>query len=73
MPLGSNLSNLFGDYLIICRKVFNEKPEIFIVKIDELKNGKLIHEGVKNNRKSYWLQPKHYEKFRENWKIIGNG
>ena len=73
VPLGSSLENLFGEFLIICRKVFNEKPEIFIAKIDKLKNNGLIHEGVKNNKKSYWLQPKEYEKFKDNWDIIGEG
>jgi len=75
VPLGSSLENLFGEYLIICRKVFDEKPEIFIAKIDELKNNGLIHERVKNNEKSYWLEPKEYEKekFKDNWDIIGEG
>ncbi len=73
VPLGSNLENLFGDYLIICRKVFDDKPEIFITKINEIKNKSLIHEGIKNNKRSFWLQPKDYEQFENNWKIIGEG
>lgn len=72
IPLGSSLENIFGEFLIICRKAFNE-PEIFIAKIDKLKNNGLIHEGVKNNKKSYWLQPKEYEKFKDNWDIIACG
>jgi len=71
VPLGNNLENLFAEYLIICRRVFEEKAEVFIANIEELKNGGLIHEGVKN--KSYWLQPKAYEKFKDNWDIIGEG
>jgi len=73
VPLGSNLNNLFADYLIICRKVFDERPEIFIAKIDEIKSSGVIHEGEKNGRKSYWFQPRDYEKFRDNWEIIGEG
>lgn len=73
VPLGSSLENLFGDYLIICRKVFNDKPEIFIAKISDVKNGSLIHEGIRNERKSYWLQPKDYEQFKDNWEVIGEG
>jgi len=73
VPLGSSLENLFGDYLIICRKVFDDKPEIFIAKISDVKNGSLIHEGIRNERKSYWLQPKDYEQFKDNWEIIGEG
>jgi len=72
-PLGNNLENLFAEYLIICRNVFDEKPEIFIADIKYLKDKKLIHEGVKNNRTSYWLQPKEYEKFKDNWSIIKEG
>jgi len=73
VPLGSSLENLFGDFLIICRKVFDNKPEIFIAKISDVKNGSLIHEGIRNERKSYWLQPKDYEQFKDNWEIIGEG
>jgi len=53
VPLGSKLDNLFGDYLVICRKVFEEKPEMFIVVISDLKAKGLIYEGIKNNIKSY--------------------
>lgn len=73
VPLGSSLENLFGDYLIICRKVFDDKPEIFIAKISDIKDGSLIHEGIRNERKSYWLRPKDYEQFKDNWEIIGEG
>ena len=73
VPLGSSLENLFGDYLIICRKVFDDKPEIFIAKISDIKDGSLIHEGIRNERKSYWLQPKDYEQFKDNWEIVGEG
>jgi hypothetical protein len=71
VPLGKDLSNLIAEYLIVCRKVFNEKPEIFIAKINEIKN--YIHERIKNGRKSYWLEPKDYETFKDNWNIIGKG
>lgn len=73
VPLGNSLENLFAEYLIICRRVLDEKPEIFIANIEELKNGGVIHEGVKNNKKSYWLQPKAYEEFENKWDVIGEG
>ena len=73
LPLGSSLDSLFGDYLIICKKVFEDKPEIFIIAVNDLKNKDLIHEQIKNNIKSYWLEPKNYEQFKDNWEIIGDG
>ena len=73
VPLGSDLENLFGDYLVICRKVFEDRPEIFIAKIDYIKNSGLICEENKDGKKSYWFQPKEYEQFKDNWEIIGDG
>ena len=32
-----------------------------------------IHEGIRGDKKSYWLQPKDYEEFKNNWGIIGDG
>ena len=61
VPLGSNLDNLFAEYLIICCNVM-DKPELFVDEIDEdLK--KIIHKRINNQGiTSYWLQPKDYEK-----------
>ncbi len=73
VPLGANLENLLAEYIVICRGILDEKSEIFITRTDELKNNHLIDERIKNNKKSYWLQPKNYEKFRDNWDIIGEG
>lgn len=75
VSLGSTLNNLFADYLIVCRNVIDGKPEIFIIKIDEIKNSNLItkRKSKKNGKISYWLQINDYEKFKDNWKIIGEG
>lgn len=70
VPLGSNLDNLIAEYLIVCRKVFDEKPEIFIAKISEIRNS--INKETKNGKRSYWLQQKDYENFKS-WEIIGEG
>jgi hypothetical protein len=51
--------------------VFDEKPEIFIVKSNEVKDG--IHKGKKDNKISYWLEPKDYEKYKDKWDTIGDG
>jgi hypothetical protein len=72
-PLGDNPENLFADYLIICRNVLEERPEVFIMRMEDVKKGEIIHEGIKNGKKSYWIQPKSYEKFRDRWNIIGDG
>jgi hypothetical protein len=71
VPFGSKLNNLIAEYLIVCRNVFDEKPDVFIANIDDIKN--TIHEGINEGRKSYWLQTKDYEKFKDNWNIIGEG
>lgn len=75
VSLGSTLNNLFADYLFVCRNVIDGKPEIFIIKIDEIKNSNLItkRKSKKNGKISYWLQINDYEKFKDNWKIIGEG
>jgi len=69
----SKLDNLCGGYLIICKKVFEKKPEIFVVATSDLKIKNLIQEQIKNNTKSYWLEPKNYGQFRNNWELIRDG
>lgn len=71
VPFGSNLDNLIAEYVIICRKVFDEKPEMFIIKSNEVKEG--IHKGEKDNKISYWLEPRNYEKYKDKWDTIGDG
>jgi len=71
VPFGSNLDNLVAEYVIICRKVFVEKPEMFIIKSNEVKED--IHKREKDNKISYWLQPKDYEKYKDKWDTIGDG
>ncbi|MCZ7392831.1 MAG: hypothetical protein ABOK23_03500 [Candidatus Methanoperedens sp.] len=68
---GMKKDSLIAEYLIVCRNVFDEKPEVFISKTDDIKDR--IHEGMKEGRRSYWLQPKDYEEFKDNWDIIGDG
>lgn len=69
VPFG-NKPSLIADYLIICR-VLAEKPEVFVTKIDDIKNK--IEKKTKNEKTSCWLQPKNYEEFKDNWSMIGNG
>jgi len=55
VPLGKSLENLFGDFWVIISKVASE-PTAFILTPDEVR--RLAHRGERNNRVSYWLQPK---------------
>lgn len=71
VPFGSNDLSLIAEHVIICRKVFEERPEVFILKAGEVR--KRIHTGISPVGKSNWLQPKDYEGFRDRWSLIGRG
>jgi hypothetical protein len=72
VPLGTkeDSSIFLADFLVICRNV-SLNPEVFITKPENIR--KRIHRGEKEGRFSYWLDPKAYEEFRDNWKEIGEG
>ncbi|MBT9455052.1 MAG: hypothetical protein IV097_00375 [Burkholderiaceae bacterium] len=73
VPLGGKLTNLFGDFFVVCRKLETEAPECFILTPAEVQER--AHCGDKDGIKSYWLQPKQYatDEFRERWDRIGSG
>lgn len=74
VPLGNNLDHLFADFFVICRHVARETtPECFVLKPQEVLD--LVHCGKKNDKVSYWLQPRDYAKdeYREKWDRIGSG
>jgi hypothetical protein len=73
VPLGGSLDRLFGDFFVICINVTSNEPACFILKPSEV--SRFAHKGIKDDRISYWLQPKQYAgtKFRERWKRIGDG
>jgi hypothetical protein len=71
VPLGSHLDHLFADHFVICRRVASERPECFVLTPAEVRER--AHQGVKNGKETYWLQPKSYEEFRERWDRIGFG
>src|SRR5919198_3117268 len=68
VPLGSSLESLFADYLIVCRNVLVNNPELFITSMGRIRPD--IHKGHKNGRVSYWLQQKNYEQYKDNWEEI---
>jgi hypothetical protein len=60
-----------ADFVIICAEIFSESPKVYILKGEEVK--KMVKKMVKDNRVSYWLQPKDYERYRNRLKVIGKG
>src|SRR5438128_1609323 len=73
VPLGKHLNHLFADFVIVCSKAASECPDCYILLPSEVRD--LAHRGVKEDRISYWLQPKNYAvpAFQEAWHRIGNG
>ncbi|PYB68275.1 hypothetical protein DMB44_04845 [Thermoplasma sp. Kam2015] len=67
-PFGSKLDNLIAEYVFIVNNLSKE-PNLYIMDTQTARG--LIHEGEKNGKKSYWFQPNDYEKFKDNWSIIG--
>ena len=72
VPFGGadNLS-LIADFVIICRKVFEERPELFILTSTDVQKG--AHSALGEHGKSHWLECKDYESFRDKWSKIGHG
>ena len=70
VPLGVSLDKVMGDYWVIVNNVASE-PQTYVLLPKEVKA--LAHRGEKNNKVSYWLQPRAYavEKFHEAWSRIG--
>jgi hypothetical protein len=46
-------------------------PEVFVTTINAIQSR--VHKGVKDEKVSYWLQPKDYEKYKDNWNVVGSG
>jgi len=67
VPLGNTLDRVMGDFWIIVNNLETDEPSVFILKPREVI--KLTHRGEKDERVSYWLQPKEYEKekYRDAW------
>ncbi|MDP8208482.1 MAG: hypothetical protein P9L92_17590 [Candidatus Electryonea clarkiae] len=66
------IDRVIGDFWVIINNV-TDKPNVFILKPEEVKE--LVHRGEKEDRVSYWLQPREYEtdEFRDKWERIGFG
>ncbi len=73
VPLGGKLDGLLGDFFVICRNVALGTPECFVLTPAEVRG--LAHRGEKDDKISFWLQPKQYDapRFRDKWDRIGKG
>ena len=72
VPLGTDpaLPNLIAEFIVVARGV-RENPEFFVATTKAVRP--LVHTGVKDGKKSCWLQPKAYESFKGKWATIGEG
>lgn len=72
VPLGKSLDNIMGDFWVIVTNV-GTTPVAYVMFPDEVRE--LAHKGVKNDKVSYWLQPKAYdrENFRNAWDRLQPG
>jgi hypothetical protein len=70
VPLGTNVANLTADYFVVCRYVRREKPDCFVLTLEEVR--RLAHPSGKD-KVSYWLEAAQYEApaFLENWDKLG--
>lgn len=73
VPLGGHTNGLIGDFFVVCCNVGCDAPECFVLTPAEVRS--LAHKGIKDEKTSFWLQPKHYDRpeFREAWNRIGRG
>lgn len=70
VPLGPNLENIFGDYLIISINVYSDNPSCYILEPSQIRS--LAKMDEKDGKRSYWLSPKIYDQTRfQDWSIIG--
>ena len=70
VPFGKN-PYIIADYYIICRKVLEDKPEVYIATKRQI--NKNMSTSSKDGEISYWLETKDYEGFADRWEIIGKG
>lgn len=70
VPIGTSLDKVMGDFWIIVVGA-TDIPKSFVLRPEEVQS--LAHRGEKDDRVSYWLQPKAYwtDEFMERWDRIG--
>ena len=66
--VGVTRHGIISDFIIICRFVYEDKPEIFIASKEQAKSN--IDKKEKNGKISYWIEYKNYEQFQSQLDII---
>ena len=68
VPMGSDSSALFADFLVFCRKVITENPELFAAKKSTAKK------KTQRHGKGLWIHISDYQKFDTKLeKLLGRG
>ncbi len=63
--------NPISEYIIICRRVLDLQPEIFIAMVDEIRS-KIKEHVNEAGEKSCWLEMPDYETFEGRWDKLGD-
>jgi hypothetical protein len=68
VPMGSDPSALFADYLVICRRAASDRPELFVARMNTAKRKAERHgEGL-------WVHISDYQRFETKLEnLIGRG
>ena len=72
VPLGTSLDKSMGDFWVVLNMLATT-PSAYVLLPSEVRE--LAHRGERDERVSFWLQPRQYEdeSFREAWYRIGHG
>ncbi len=67
IPIGASLDKIMGDFWIVIAKAIEPIPAVYVFTPEEIRN------MARKSGKSYWVQPKDYDKpeYREAWDRIG--
>ncbi|MDG6928326.1 MAG: hypothetical protein JRN10_08415 [Nitrososphaerota archaeon] len=69
VSIGKDTTSLhLADYLVVCRHVDRDAPELFVIKVDDTTDRILTHNT------QYWIWEKDYKNYRDDeLKTIGSG
>ncbi|HOY53752.1 MAG TPA: hypothetical protein PK879_12755 [Opitutaceae bacterium] len=69
VPLGNSLDKIMGDFWVIVNNL-DAEPGIYVLKPEEVRSR--AHRGVKEDKVSFWLQPKSYmlPEFQSQWERL---
>lgn len=70
-PVGISPGPPTPDFLIVCRKVCEPAPEMFIMRGAEV--ARLIQDQKDRGKTSFWIEIRDYEPYQDRWDLIGMG